>query len=406
MGTDAPTTTAVDFDDPGFVADPYPRLAELRAQDRLLRHEPSGLWLAATHAQASAVLRDRRLGRIWTDRQPVERFDPFNRLHRNQMMENEPPEHTRMRRLVSSAFARGHVERLRPTVQFLADELLEKVPDGAPFDLLAEYAEPLPVAVIAELLGVPASDRGLLRAWSGAIVAMYEYDRTAQTEAAAVRASREFDGYVRALAAERRASPAKDLQSDLLSDLCAGQLSEDEVVASAILLLNAGHEASVNVFGNGIVALLRHSAEQHRVVAGQVPVTTVVEEMIRYDAPLQLFERTAVEPVEICGTAVAAGEKVAVLLGSANRDERVFAAPDRFDAARDPNPHLGFGAGLHFCLGAALARMELEVALSSLLQRAPRLRLAAEPPSRGRFVLRGYASVPVVVERDGCRRDG
>jgi cytochrome P450 len=388
-------TTELDLADPAFVRDPYPSLAQLRAQAPLVWHEPSGLWLATTHAAVSAVLRERALGRLWNDREPAERFEPFNTLHRNQMMENEPPVHTRLRRLVASAFARGHVERMRPRVERLTAELLDAV-DPAGFDLVADYAEPLPVAVIADMLGVPAVDRPLLRDWSQAIVRMYEYDRSPELEQEALDASTAFADYVRALVTERRGSPGEDLVSDLIAAQDeGGRLSEEELVASVVLLLNAGHEASVNTFGNGALALLRHPEQQQRVVSGEVPVPVALEELIRFDAPLQLFERTAVRDVEVTGVALAAGDKVAALMGSANRDAAVFDRADAFDVARDPNPHVGFGMGVHFCLGAPLARMELTVSLGALLERFPGLRLADEPVQRPTFVLRGYEHVPV-----------
>jgi cytochrome P450 len=388
-------TTDLDLSEPGFLRDPYPQLASLRATAPLVWHEPSSMWWATTHPAATAVLRERALGRLWADREPVERFEPFNTLHRNQMMENEPPVHTRLRRLVASAFARGHVERMRPRVKELAADLLDAV-DPAGFDLVTDYAEPLPVAVIADLLGVPAVDRPLLRAWSQAIVRMYEYERSAELEQAALDASTDFAAYVRALVAERRGRPGDDLLSDLVAAQDeAGRLSEDELVASVVLLLNAGHEASVNTFGNGMHALLRHPDQQRRVADGEVPVEVALEELIRFDAPLQLFERTALRDVDLAGVRLAAGQKAAALLGSANRDGEVFVDADRFDVSREPNPHVGFGLGVHFCLGAPLARMELSVSLAQLLRRHPALQLRGEPQQRPTFVLRGFQHLPV-----------
>ena len=387
-------TTDLDLTDPDFVRDPYPALASLRAIAPLVWHEPSGSWLATTHGVVSQVLRERALGRLWSDRQPSERFEPFNTLHRNQMMENEPPVHTRLRRLVASAFARGHVERMRPRVGQLAAELLDAV-DPAGFDLVADYAEPLPVAVIADMLGVPTADRPLLRRWSQAIVRMYEYDRSAEVEQQALDASAEFAAYVTDLVQRRREHPGDDLVSDLVAARDADtRLNDEELVASVVLLLNAGHEASVNAFGNGIVALLRHPDQMRRLVEEDVAVDVAIEELIRYDAPLQLFERTAARDVEVAGVAMTAGDTVAALMGSANRDAEVFPAADTFDVSRDPNPHVGFGLGVHFCLGAPLARMELSVSLAALLGRFPGLRLAGEPVPRPTFVLRGFERVP------------
>lgn len=385
----------VDLTDPDFVADPYPTLAVLRQRAPVQWHEPTGRWLTFTHAAANAVLRERGLGRIWSDWTPADQLEPFNLLHRHQMMESEPPEHGRLRRLVSSAFSRGHIERLRPRVASIAGELLDRV-DSARFDLVADYAEPLPVAVIAELLGIPAADRPLLRPWSQAIVKMYEVAPPLGTTLAAVDASRAFASYVRALVRDRRRSP----QPDLVTDLVAAQdgparLSEDEVVASAILLLNAGHEASVNGFGNGAVAMLSRPSVLRSLATRPDDAPAAVEEMLRFDAPLQLFERTATADVAVTGVTIRARQRAVALLGAANRDPAMFERADDFVPDRDPNPHLGFGAGLHFCLGAPLARMELAVSWQVLLARMPRLAPAAAPIRRPGFVLRGYASVPV-----------
>jgi cytochrome P450 len=388
-------TAPLDLTDPQLIADPYPVFARLREESPVLWHEPTRQWLALTYAHSNAVLRDRRLGRLWRDKEPADRFEPFNALHRNQMMENEPPVHTRLRSLVAKAFARGHIERLRPRVQRIADDLLDRV-EGRRFDVLADYAEPLPVIVIAELLGVPASDHHLLRPWSAGIVKMYEYGRTRQVEDDAVVAADEFAAYMRELARARRDHPQEDLVSHLAAAEDGGErLSLDELVASAILLLNAGHEASVNAFGNGVVALLRHPDELARLRADGSLVETAIEEMIRYDAPLQLFERTAKEDVQIGEVTLPVGGKIAALLGSANRDPEAFPDPDRLDVGRRPNNHIGFGAGIHHCLGAPLARMELQISLPTLLRRCPSLELVAEPVRRPTFVMRGYEAVPV-----------
>ncbi|WP_300646084.1 cytochrome P450 [Nocardioides sp.] len=387
-------TTSLDLTDPAVVADPYPFFARERAEHAVAWHEQSGSFLTFSHAAVSAVQRDRRLGRLWTDREPAQRLEPFNLLHRNQMMENEPPEHTRLRRPVASAFSRGHVERLRPRVRELASGLLAEVSGSEGFDVVAAYAEPLPVLVIAELLGVPASHAGDLRDWSQAIVRMYEPRPSEAVVDAAVRASEDFAALVRDLVAVRRRTPAEDL----VTDLAATELSDDEVVAAVVLLLNAGHEASVNVFGNGLVAMLR------RGLRPGPDVPACVEEMLRFDSALQLFERTATEPVELPGgVLVEPGQKVSALLGAANRDPAVFERPDDFVVDRSPNPHLAFGVGVHFCLGAPLARMELAESVALLWERFPGLALAAEPESRGTFVLWGHHRVPVKDQPHGER---
>ena len=377
-------TTSIDLSAPDVVADPYPHFARERAAHEIAWHEPSGRWLTFSHATAGTVLRNRGLGRIWRDREPADVLEPFNLLHRNQMMENEPPEHTRLRRAVAGAFNRGHVERLRPRVRALAATLLDEV-DPRGFDVVGEYAEPLPVLVIAELIGLPAAEVPALRGWSQAIVRMYEPAPAQEIVDAAVAASVEFADLVREHVDRRRGEPGDDLTSDLL----AAELDEDEVVAAVVLLLNAGHEASVNVFGNGLVAMLERGLRP-----GADPARTV-EEMLRFDSALQLFERTATAAVTVGDVVVEEGQRVAALLGAANRDPAVFVDADTFDTQRDPNPHLAFGAGLHFCLGAPLARMELVESLTALFSRFPDLALRGRPESRGTFVLRGFHTVMV-----------
>jgi cytochrome P450 len=403
------TTAAapIDLTDPAVVADPYPAFARARAQAPVQWHEGLGLWLAFTHAESNAVLRDRRLGRIWRDQEPAERFASFNLIHRNALLEMEPPDHTRLRRLVSAAFARGHVERLRPWVQQLAGELVDGLVERSggtePVDVLSGMAEELPVAVIAELLGVPQADRPLLRPWSNAIVKMYEYGRTTALEDAAERAADQFVTYLRGLATERRRAPGEDLLSHLVTvrddsvvEVGAPVLTEDELVTTCILLLNAGHEATVNVSGNGLLALLEHPDQLARLRAGPGLLPTAVEELMRFDSPLQLFERTATADVQLGGITVREGQKVAALLGAANRDPAVFADPDTLDVGRTDNPHVTFGAGVHFCIGAPLARVELQASFGALLERTSRLELARPARRRPEFVIRGLAELPVV----------
>ena len=397
----------IDLTDPAVVADPYPAFARARAQAPVQWHEGLGLWLAFTHAESNAVLRDRRLGRIWRDREPAERFASFNLIHRNALLEMEPPDHTRLRRLVSAAFARGHVERLRPWVQQVAGELVDGLVERSggtePVDVLSGMAEELPVAVIAELLGVPRADRPLLRPWSNAIVKMYEYGRTTALEDAAERAADQFVTYLRGLATDRRRAPGEDLLSHLVTvrddsvvEVGAPVLTEDELVTTCILLLNAGHEATVNVSGNGLLALLEHPDQLQRLRADPGLLPTAVEELMRFDSPLQLFERTATADVQLGGITVREGQKVAALLGAANRDPAVFADPDTLDVGRTDNPHVTFGAGVHFCIGAPLARVELQASFGALLERTSRLELARPARRRPEFVIRGLAELPVV----------
>ncbi|WP_375480967.1 cytochrome P450 [uncultured Jatrophihabitans sp.] len=397
-----------DLTAPEVVDDPYPFLAAARDEGSVQWHDGLGMWLTFTHAAANAVLRTRSLGRLWAprtfpDAAPDETMAAFELIHVNSLLENEPPVHTRLRRLVAGAFARGHVERLRARIAELADRLADDVADagvgGSPVDLIRYYAEPLPVQVIAELLGVPESDWSLLRPWSNAIVKMYEYRVAPEQRAEAERASAEFVDYLRGLVVERRARPGDDLISSLIAETDAdgARLSEDELVTTCTLLLNAGHEATVNVVGNGVTALLGHPEQWAALRADPGLVPGAVEELIRYDSPLQLFERTATADTVVGDVTVEAGSKIAALLGAANRDPAVFARPDDFDVTRADNPHLGFGAGIHFCVGAPLARVELQASLTTLLRRFPGLALHDRPQRRPEFVIRGVQSLPVTI---------
>jgi cytochrome P450 len=400
----------VDFDPtlPQVVANPYPVFAARRAVEPVGWSDALGEWVTFGHAEADAVLRHRGLGRLWRLRWPDEPLPNYTLLHEHSLLENEPPTHTRLRRLVAAGFGRRQVERLRGRVTEIARGLARDVRDaaagGSTVDLMPLYAEPLPVAVIATLLGVPDEDRGLLRPWSNAIVKLYEPAPPVDRRRAAETAATEYVGYVRGLIDYRRRHPGEDLLSDLIAtrDADGSRLSEDELVATAVLLQMAGHEASVNVVGNGTYALLSHPAERARLTADLVP--GAVEELIRYDSPLQLFERTATEPVRIGSVTVEPGQKIAALLGAANRDPAVFADPDRLDLARWPNPHLGFGAGIHFCLGAPLARVELQASLATLLTDLPGLALAGEPTRHPTFTHRGFATLPVTVDRAELNR--
>ena len=391
---------SIDFTDPQFIEDPYPGLAELRAEGTPVWSEELGMFLAATHGDANEVLRTRTLGRILQPKTPPDEWDTFNYLHSDSLLDSEPPKHTRLRSLVTKAFNPRRIEQLRPVVADIVSRLLDEMDDhesSGDADLIEHFAEPLPVKVIASLLGFPEEDEHLLRPWSQAIVKMYEVAPDEATRAEARKAADEFAAYVEGLMAERKIHPGEDLVSELAAVEDGGdRLSARELIATCVLLLNAGHEASVNGFGNGMVAMLRR--EDQASVLRKDPdryAATAVEEFVRFDAPLHLFERTATADTEIGGVQVAQGQKIAALLGSANRDESVFDRPDEMEITRDPNPHIGFGAGIHFCIGAPLARMEMQTALPLLMKRFPRIELASEPVSRGTFVLRGYATVPV-----------
>ena len=394
----------INFEDPLFLENPYPELAKLRELGKPVWHEESQLFLAATYQDANAVLRNRSLGRIFKPRTPDEDWDTFNWLHSDSLLDSEPPKHTRLRSLLVKAFNKNKIESMRPDVERLTEQLLKnieaKLEATGEFDVIADFAEPLPVKVIAALLGFPDEDEHLLRPWSQAIVKMYEVNPSEQTQLEAQQASQEFAEYVRGLMVERKRNPGTDLISDLAAVEEDGQkLNAQELIATCVLLLNAGHEASVNGFGNGFVALMERP-DQFSLLANKPfeLADTAVDEFIRFDAPLHLFERTATSDVEIGGVLVKEGQTIASLLGSANRDESVFENPTEMDITRDPNPQIGFGAGIHFCIGAPLARMEMTTSLPALMVKYPNLRLTEQPVRRPGFVLRGYESVKVTNE--------
>ena len=391
----------IDFTDPQFVADPYPALKELRSAPGPVWHEGMQVFLAARHSDANDVFRNKSLGRIFTEKTPEFEWEIFNWLHADSILDSEPPKHTRLRSLVAKAFNRQKIEGMRPAVERITEQLLEaidlKVKAGDSFDLIEDYAEPLPVKIIADLLGFPESEEHLLRPWSQAIVKMYEVNPSVQYQIEAKKAAAEFADYVRDLATSRKKNPGPDLISDLASVEENGEkLNMHELVATCVLLLNAGHEASVNAFGNGMVAALQRPDQVKLLRDTPREITnTALEEFMRFDAPLHLFERTATADTEVGGVQIKEGQKIAALIGSANRDESVFSAPETMDLTRDPNPHIGFGAGIHFCLGAPLARLEMSVSLPALWEKYPAMQLASEPVRRPTFVLRGYESVAI-----------
>jgi cytochrome P450 len=391
----------INFSDPAFVENPYPALKELRQVGKPVWHEEVGMFLAARHVDANAVLRTKTLGRIFTPKEPESQWNEFNWLHSDSLLDSEPPKHTRLRSLVGKAFSRSRIEALRPEVERIANLLLDeaetKLSSNGHFDLIADYAEPLPVKVIAALLGFPDEDEHLLRPWSQSIVKMYEVNPSLEAQAEAQQAAHEFAEYVRDLMNKRKAQPSSDLISELATVEEAGEkLNAQELIATCVLLLNAGHEASVNGFGNGMVATFEREDQLELLRKNPRAIAdTAIEEFLRFDAPLHLFERTATADTEIGGVTVKTGQKIASLLGSANRDETVFERADELDLTREQNPHIGFGAGIHFCLGAPLSRIEMSVSLPLLFERFPDLSLKETPKRRPTFVLRGYESILV-----------
>jgi cytochrome P450 len=391
--------------DPGFFSDPYPAYHAIRAAAPAFVWEDYGFWCFAAHADVSALLRDRRFGRQvlhvmsrealgWPAPKP--HLEPFDALERHSILELEPPEHTRLRGLVNRAFVTRQIERLAPRVAALAHERIDAFDTRGSVDLIADFATPIPVGVIADLLGVPRSMAPQMLDWSHRMVAMYQFGVTRAVEESAAAAANEFADFMRGYARARRS----DLRDDLISRLLeaegdGGKLSEDELVASTILLLNAGHEATVHAIGNGVKAMLEHQVDAGQAFATEASRTATVEELLRLDPPLHLFTRYALGDVEFAGARLRKGEKVGLLLGAANRDPERFPRPDQFDAGRDPNPHLAFGGGIHFCVGAPLARLELAVALPILFTRLPGLEFAERPRYRDAYHFHGLESLRV-----------
>jgi len=397
-----------DLADPAFLADPYPVLAELQAAAPIFWYEPTRQWVVTRYALVHAALRDHRMGRSYSHRytheqlgrpEPDARWARFTASERWSLLNLEPPDHSRIRSLVARVFTPTSVATLRPSIEETAARTLAPLVERGGFDLVREYAQPFSVEVISAVLGVPREDSGQLLDWSHAIVKMYELTATGPQRAAADAAAADFIAYVRRLIDRKRAAPDGLLLSRLVAVHDGTErLTTDEIVCTAIVLLNAGHEATVNTLGNGMRAFMLHPVEWGRVTAGEVPARTAIEEMLRWDSPLQLFERWVLDDgVVIAGQELRVGDEIAMLFGAANRDPDRFARPAVFDAGRGDGGHVAFGGGIHFCIGAPLARLELEIAVAELARAAPRLQLAARPSYHPAFVIRGLTRLDLTV---------
>jgi len=367
--------------DDAFVQNPYPFYAEARRQAGAVFHwQDYGFACLLNYNDVAAVLRDRRFGReIPAERQmtPPAHQAPFWAVEEHSMLQLEPPRHTRLRNLVLRAFTSRRVASLEPEIAALSHELIDALP-GKPFDLIPDFAEKLPVIVIARLLGVPEDRADYLLRWSHAMVMMYQAGHCHADELAAAAAAGAFSEFLTDYINHRRARPADDLITHLIAAEEDGEkLTTPELISTCILLLNAGHEATVHTIGNGVKALLESDAP-HSVLA-PAAIDTTVEEIARFDPPLHLFTRFCYEPVTVAGHLFQPGDEVGLLLAAANRDPARWQTPDTFDPTRPIQTNTSFGAGVHFCIGAPLARLELRIALPILFSRLPGLHIAEQP---------------------------
>ena len=398
--------------DPEFLQDPYPLLKRIREERPIFSattaESDRPVWFLTRHAEIQRALRDRRLGRLnqhTEDRQESGQapltgdLKAFHDVERWSLVWLEPPDHTRIRGLVSRAFTTKRIADLRPRIRGHADRLLDAIVERGRMDIVNDYSAPLSAMVIAELLGAPTTDWRSMLDWSHRITKMYEMKSTEADARAAVQACIEFGAYCMDLMARRRAEP----KDDLITALCfaeteEGTLTDPQIVSMMITLLNAGHEATVNTIANGVLAMMQYPEQWRRLTNGDVEPKTAVEELFRWDAPIQIFDRwVLVDNYEVAGQPIGKYEQVTLLLNSANRDPRHFEDPDSFDIGRGDSSHVSFGSGIHLCLGAPLARLEVDVALARLAAKCPKIELLEEPKRPARFVLRGFDSLDFTV---------
>nr|WP_237153599.1 cytochrome P450 [Oryzibacter oryziterrae] len=391
--------------DQAFVQNPYPVYDRMRQLGSAFYWEDYGFWCFPGFAEVSALLRDKRFGRDlshiasreelgWPER--PEHVKPFYDVEQYSILEVEPPVHTRLRTLINRAFVSRAIERLRPRIAELSHQLIDRFAGQGEVDLLDAYATPIPVIVIAELLGVPVDMSDQLLDWSHRMVAMYQFNRTREIEDSAVAATQAFTSFMRGYVEERRAHPADDLISSLIAAESQGErLTTDELITTCILVLNAGHEATVHAIGNSVKALLENGIDVATAFADDRTTEASVEELLRHDAPLHMFTRYALEDTEAFGVSLKRGDQIGLMLGAANRDPQRFSEPGRLDLARTGNANLTFGAGIHFCVGAPLARLELQIALPILFQRLPGLRLKSQPVFADRYHFHGLEALPL-----------
>ncbi len=394
-----------DITSPHFMANPFPYYAQLRAEQPICHTrlpDKTPIWLVTRHADVDLFLKDNRFAKnrrevLAPEQLRKEPWVPamFKPLERN-MLDTDPPDHTRLRALVHKAFTPRLIEQMRARIQTLADELLASVAPKGEMDLLQDYALPLPMTIITEILGVPPRDRNKFHSWSKAIVSVNSF----RAPWLVIPSIFMFYRYLRGFFKFKRAQPGDDLTSALIQVEEGGdKLGEDELMAMIFLLLIAGHETTVNLIGSGTLALLQYPDQMDKLRRDPALIKTAVEELLRYTTPVVMStERYAREAITLHDVTIPRGELVFGVIGSANRDETVFEKPETLDLAREPNKHLAFGQGVHYCLGAPLARLEAQIAINTLLRHMPHLRLKVSPESlrwRRSLVLRGLEALPV-----------
>ena len=400
----------VDAMSPAFREDPYPHYEAYRRQQPFLRVGDT-IWLAFGHADVTAMLRHPKLSSD-ERRATSEAGEGEPGRLATSLVFMDPPDHTRLRGLVARAFTPKRVADLRPTAEAITAGLLDEIcaagASGGAVDVIHALAYPLPVRIICSLLGVPEADQASFTVWSRALARSLDPSvlRSAEEDAAIGRAERDLARYLEDLLSFRRTAPGDDLLSALLAVEADGdRISPKEVVDLALLLLVAGHETTVNLIGNGVLALLRAPDQLDLLRRSPDLVAGAVDELLRFDSPVQMSQRVATEDLDLAGQRVRTGDEILLVLGAANRDPSVFAEPERLDVTRDARRHVAFGGGIHHCLGAALARLEGQVVLSALLARFSRLELAGTPLRRPTFTLRGLESLPILLE-EAPRRAG
>lgn len=392
---------------PEFQANPYPYYEMLRGNAPLFYWSQWNMWFVTRYEDCAALLKDNRFGHdilevmtreeLGLPPEPPEEYHAYTEMVRGWMLFRDPPTHTRLRSLVHKAFTPRMIERLRERIQVITDRLLDEVQNSGKMDLIADLAMPLPVTVIAEMLGVPPGDQEHFQRWSRDLGGTLELTDSPEVYERGTKATIEFSAFLRQLANERRANPQEDLMSALVAVEEQGdKLTEAELISTCILLLFAGHETTVNLIGNGVLALLRNPEQLEKLRAQPELIGAAIEEFLRYDSPVQMTSRVALENVEYQGQHFYKGQQVSFMLGAANRDPETFAQADHLDVTRGNNHHLAFSNGIHYCLGAPLARLEGQIAVNTLLKRMPNLRLEdSTPPYRDTWVLRGLRELRV-----------